>query len=235
MCIRDRPNPGELSEILKFGAGNMFAAKDNQKKLEDLNLDDVLNHAEDHVTTPDLGESHLGGEEFLKQFEVTDYKADVDWDDIIPEEELKKLKDEEQKRKDDEYIKEQLDMMNRRDNALKKIKHSVNGDGTTVDSDDESSSRTSKRRARNDLTSIGESEIRAIYKAVLKYGDLTNLFEELISDGNLPVKSIDKYQEVYAEMMEVARENLHSEEAKRKEIMEKLEKKAHEYLSLIHI
>lgn len=165
----------------------------------------------------------------MKQFEVTDYKADVDWDDIIPEEELKKLKDEEQKRKDDEYIKEQLDMMNRRDNALKKIKHSVNGDGTTVDSDDESSSRTSKRRARNDLTSIGESEIRAIYKAVLKYGDLTNLFEELISDGNLPVKSIDKYQEVYAEMMEVARENLHSEEAKRKEIMEKLEKKAHEY------
>lgn len=117
---KNEPNAGELSAILKFGAGNMFTATDNQKKLEDLNLDDVLNHAEDHVTTPDLGESHLGGEEFLKQFEVTDYKADVDWDDIIPEEELKKLQDEEQKRKDEEYVKEQLEMMNRRDNALKK-------------------------------------------------------------------------------------------------------------------
>lgn len=119
---KNEPNAGELSAILKFGAGNMFTATDNQKKLEDLNLDDVLNHAEDHVTTPDLGESHLGGEEFLKQFEVTDYKADVDWDDIIPEEELKKLQDEEQKRKDEEYVKEQLEMMNRRDNALKKNK-----------------------------------------------------------------------------------------------------------------
>ena len=63
--------------------------------MENLNLDDVLSHAEDHVTTPELGESNLGSEEFLKQFEVTDYKADVEWDDIIPQEELTKLKDEE--------------------------------------------------------------------------------------------------------------------------------------------
>lgn len=60
---------------------------------------------------------------------MTDYKADVDWDDIIPEEELKKLQDEEQKRKDEEYVRTNS-KMNRRDNCLKKIKNSVNGDGT---------------------------------------------------------------------------------------------------------
>lgn len=225
------PSAGELSEILKFGAGNMFAANDNQKKLEDLNLDDVLNHAEDHVTTPELGESHLGGEEFLKQFEVTDYKADVDWDDIIPEEDLKKFQDEELRRKDEEYVKEQLDMMNRRDNALKRIKNSVNGTGTPQDSDDEDeSSLRSRRRARaNNLNAVGEAEIRALYKAVLKYGDLTNMFETLIADNTLPVRSIDRYEEVYSDMMTTAKDYLSEEETKRTDIMEKLEKEANEY------
>ncbi|SMN21677.1 similar to Saccharomyces cerevisiae YER164W CHD1 Nucleosome remodeling factor that functions in regulation of transcription elongation [Maudiozyma saulgeensis] len=225
------PNAGELSEILKFGAGNMFAATDNQKKLEDLNLDDVLNHAEDHVTTPELGESHLGGEEFLKQFEVTDYKADIDWDDIIPEEDLKKFQDEELRRKDEEYVKEQLDMMNRRDNALKRIKNSVNGTGTPQESEDEEENNSrSRRRARaNNLNAIGETEIRVLYRAVLKYGDLTDLFETLIADNVLPVRSIEKYEEIYSELMTNAKEYLADEETKRNEIMEKLEKNASEY------
>ena len=110
---KNEPNTTELSEILKFGAGNMFKANNNQKKLEDMNLDDVLNHAEDHITTPDLGESHLGGEEFLKQFEVTDYKADVTWDDIIPADELTKIKEEEKKRQDEQFLQEQISLYSR--------------------------------------------------------------------------------------------------------------------------
>lgn len=224
------PSSGELSEILKFGAGNMFAANDNQKKLEDLNLDDVLNHAEDHVTTPDLGESHLGGEEFLKQFEVTDYKADVEWDDIIPKDELKKLQDEEQRRKDEEYVQEQLQMMNRKNNALKKIKDSVNGDGASPDSDDDDSARTSRRRAKaNDLNSIGEREIRALYRAVLKRGDLIPILGELIADGSLPVKSIEKYEEIYTGMMEEASNCVKGAESERTQIFEELERNAREY------
>ncbi|CCF56547.1 hypothetical protein KAFR_0B02490 [Kazachstania africana CBS 2517] len=222
-------NAGELSEILKFGAGNMFTANDNQKKLEDLNLDDVLNHAEDHITTPDLGESHLGGEEFLKQFEVTDYKADVDWDDIIPEEDLKKFQDEEQRIKDEEYVKEQLAMMNRRDNALKKIKNSVAGNNTPPDSDDESYSKSRRRARANDLNNIGESEIRAMYKALLKFGDLTDMFEGLIADGTLPVRSIERYQEVFSELVSTAKDFTESEEAKRTELISKLEKEANIY------
>ncbi|AAS54613.1 AGR123Cp [Eremothecium gossypii ATCC 10895] len=222
------PSAGELSEILKFGAGNMFKAHDNQKKLEDLNLDDVLNHAEDHVTTPDLGESHLGGEEFLKQFEVTDYKADVEWDDIIPEDELRKLKDEEQKRKDEEYVQEQLQMMNRRNVALNKIKNSVNGDGAQSLSDKEDS-RSKKRAKSNNLNSIGEREIRALYKAILKYGDLTERLGDLIADGTLPVKSLEKYGELYDELMSIARKQINDEESKRNEAISRLERDVEEY------
>lgn len=227
---RNEPSSGELSEILKFGAGNMFAARDNQKKLEDLNLDDVLNHAEDHVTTPELGESHLGGEEFLKQFEVTDYKADVDWDDIIPEEELRKLHDEDQKRKDEEYVQEQLQLMNRRSNALKKIKDTVNGDAGTQYSDDDDDTKSSRKRAKaNNLDVIDEREIRALYKAILKYGVLTDQFEAMIADGSLPLKSIERYEEVYADLIASAKEYLQKEETKRNHILESLESDAQAY------
>lgn len=226
---KNEPSSGELSEILKFGAGNMFAAKDNQKKLEDLNLDDVLDHAEDHVTTPELGESHLGGEEFLRQFEVTDYKADVDWDDIIPEDELKKIQDEDQKRKDEEYVQEQLQLMNRRNNALKKITNSIKGEGEELDDDDDDTKSSRKRAKANNMDVLDEREIRALYKTILKYGVLTNMFEAMIADGTLPVKSIEKYEEVYNDILAIAKEHLRREESKRIKLLASLEKKAKEY------
>lgn len=226
---KNEPSAGELSEILKFGAGNMFKANDNQQKLEDLNLDDVLNHAEDHVTTPELGESNLGGEEFLKQFEVTDYKADVEWDDIIPEDELKKLKDEEQRRMDEEYVREQLDIMNRKTAAIDKIKRSVNGETFGSDSDDEGSSKARKRSKTNNLDHFGEREIRALYKVILRYGDVEDKFEELIADGSLPVRSIDKFKELYREITSKAETLMKEEEAKRQALFSRLEKDAAEY------
>lgn len=226
---KNEPSAGELSEILKFGAGNMFKPNDNQQKLEDLNLDEVLNHAEDHITTPELGESNLGGEEFLRQFEVTDYKADVDWDDIIPEDELKKLKDEEQRRIDEEYVREQLDIMNRKTAAIDKIKRSVNGETFGSDSEDEGNSKSRKRSKANNLDAFGEREIRALYKCILRFGDIENKFEELIADGSLPVKSIDRYKELYHEMITEAETLMRDEEAKRHEIFSKLEKDAAEY------
>jgi chromodomain-helicase-DNA-binding protein 1 len=76
----------------------MFEATDNQKKLEDLKIDDILLNAEDHVTQVEPGLGGEGGDEFLRQFEVTDFKADVSWDDIIPKEELDAIKSAEQKK-----------------------------------------------------------------------------------------------------------------------------------------
>ncbi|SCV04276.1 LAMI_0H14818g1_1 [Lachancea mirantina] len=227
---KNEPSAGELSEILKFGAGNMFKANDNQKKLEDLNLDDVLNHAEDHVTTPEIGESHLGGEEFLRQFEVTDYKADAEWDDIIPEEELKKLKDEEQKRQDEEYVKEQLQMMNRRNNALNKIKDSVRGGSAPPNDSSPAGSRSGRKREKaDDLELFGEREIRAMYKAIVKFGSLEDRFDELIADGSLPVKSIDKYKSIYGEMVTAAKKVFKEEDTKRNEALKSLEKEVQAY------
>ena len=45
----------------------MFEPNNNQKRLEDLDIDDILAHAEDHVTQVDVGVGGEGGADFLKQ------------------------------------------------------------------------------------------------------------------------------------------------------------------------
>jgi chromodomain-helicase-DNA-binding protein 1 len=226
---KNEPSTGELSEILKFGAGNMFKASENQKKLEDLNLDDVLNHAEDHITTPDLGESNLGGEEFLKQFEVTDYKADVDWDDIIPAEELAKLKEDEKKRLEEQYLQEQIQMYSRRQAAISKMQNpGASNDEIDDDDDDDAVKKVNKRR--KDYNKITEKEIRAIYRSLLKLGDLTDKWDDLIQEGTLPEnKNPDLFKKVYNELIETSKELVKNEEERRSKTLAELEKAVNEY------
>ncbi|KAH3677626.1 hypothetical protein WICMUC_001729 [Wickerhamomyces mucosus] len=227
---KNEPSQGELSEILKFGAGNMFKASDNQKKLEDLNLDDVLNHAEDHITTPDLGESNLGGEEFLKQFEVTDYKADVDWDDIIPAEELAKLKEDEKKRLEEQYLQEQVQMYSRRQAAINKIQNNGYNEEEDEDEDEDEDSRRSNRKKKVEYNKITEKEIRAIYRSILKLGDLNGKWDDLIQEGTLTEnKNPELYRKVYGELIETSHRLVKAEEEKRSANLAQLEKEALEY------
>ncbi|KAF8956388.1 hypothetical protein BDZ97DRAFT_1958531 [Flammula alnicola] len=68
----DNSSKDELTAALKYGAQKMLDKDDTQqnKKLDEMDLDDILNHAEDHETTQ-AGEgvgASLGGENFLAQF-----------------------------------------------------------------------------------------------------------------------------------------------------------------------
>ena len=50
-----------------------------------MDLDDILNRAEDHETMTGAEGASLGGEGFLAQFAaVSDVKNDMSWEDIIP-------------------------------------------------------------------------------------------------------------------------------------------------------
>jgi len=85
----DNLSKDELTAVLKYGAQKMFDKDDSQqtKKLDDMNLDDVLKSAEDHETMAADGDggTSLGGEGFLAQFAaVSDVKNDMNWEDIIP-------------------------------------------------------------------------------------------------------------------------------------------------------
>ncbi|KAK7207221.1 SNF2 family N-terminal domain-containing protein [Myxozyma melibiosi] len=223
---KTEPTSKELSAILKFGAGNMFKANENQKKLENMNLDDVLEHAEDHETQPDLGESHLGGEEFLKQFEVTDYKADVDWDDIIPAGDLAKIKEEDRKRQEEEYLQEQINLSSRRKVTMRQLSNDN-------DSEDSSSQRENRRKERaikrkhetdgaGDPNSLTERDIRGIYKSILRYGNLRERWHQIVADGSFSNKEPERIKEVFDEMTELSKEAIARQEARRVEMEKNL-------------
>jgi chromodomain-helicase-DNA-binding protein 1 len=77
------------------------------KKLDEMNLDDILTSAEAHDTdaTAEPGGTSLGGEGFLAQFAaIQDVKNDLSWDDIIPVDERVKLDEEESKVLQDEEL-----------------------------------------------------------------------------------------------------------------------------------
>ncbi|CAD1810192.1 SNF2 N-terminal domain family protein [Candida parapsilosis] len=222
---KTEPSTSELSQILKFGASTMFKDNDNQQKLENLNLDEVLNHAEDHVTTPELGESNLGSEEFLKQFEVTDYKADIEWDDIIPQDELTKLKDEEKKKADEEYLQQQIAMYSKRKAAVRKFEN-----GSVVPSDVEDSADDSKPTSRRRATDnqLSEKEIRGIYRSILKWGDLAGKWDQLVEEGSISNKNPVYIKHAYNEIVNTAKKLVKEEEIRRTHALAELEKKAKE-------
>lgn len=233
------PSAAELSEILKFGAAKMFdKGPDHQKKLEDMNLDDVLDRAEEHVTTAEIkGEvSQLGGEEFLKQFEVTDYKADVSWDDIIPKEELEKIKVDEQKRKEEEFLKQQLEMYSRR--RAKAANPNNLYDSSEVDDDDEDA-KNRKKKAKNKAAAasaraiagassapLSEKEIRAIIRAILRYGDITatQTWDRLAAEGTIPNRSPKLVRIAYDDIMEQSARVIEAETVKREKEREQQSK-----------
>ena len=208
--VKDGLSTNELSEILKFGASTMFKSNDNQKKLEALDLDDVLEHAEDHDTTGEAGGASMGGEEFLKQFEVTDYKADVSWDDIIPAEERAAIQEQEKKREEERFLEDQ------KTQSTGRSRKGATNNNEFVDR------LPSERKApvkRGDPKERGptEKEFRHIYRAILKYGmPEGDRWDTVMTEAEVTELNQEKVKESVDELFKTCRKALREQEAREK-------------------
>ncbi|EEB08866.2 chromodomain helicase hrp1 [Schizosaccharomyces japonicus yFS275] len=184
----DKITSQELNAILKFGASNMFKANDNQQKLENMNLDDILKHAEDHDSSNDVGGTNLGGEEFLKQFEVTDYKADdLSWTDIIPEEERSKIEEEEKRIAAERAAEEERERKRQEEEEELKPRRTTKS--------------ITKRQQRREAM-INEKEIRQLYRAMIKFGLVDERYEDVVNEAEIAHADPKKVKKVAAEMVE---------------------------------
>ncbi|KAL8969664.1 MAG: hypothetical protein Q9183_001891 [Haloplaca sp. 2 TL-2023] len=105
----DAPNSAEdISRILRRRGQKMFEQSSSQKRLEELDIDSVLENAEEHQTEDDKRLTGDGGEDFLKQFEYTDVKLDLEWDQIIPKEALAEIKAAEEKKAHQQFLDDQI-------------------------------------------------------------------------------------------------------------------------------
>ena len=178
----------DISRILKRRGQKMFEQSGNQKKLEELDIDSVLENAEEHKTEQPEGIAADGGEEFLKSFEYTDVKIDLEWDQIIPKDKLDEIHAEEKKKADEKYLADVIEQ-----NAPRKRKQA----------DEEREERAAKKRAR-DVTAqelaeddsdqrpgqdpsrpLNEKELRNLIRGYLRYGSIDDRGDELVRDARL--------------------------------------------------
>ena len=203
------PNSTEdISRILKRRGQKMFEQTDNQKKLEQLDIDSVLANAELHQTEESEQIQADGGEEFLKAFDFVDIKVDdLSWDDIIPQEKLEEIKADEKRKADERYLKEVIE-----ENRPRKR-------GAPIEeSKDSREERKAKRQARAQVVvddgeddssldpkrPLGEKEYRALSRAFLRFGDMADCEELILEDSRLHNRDRDTVRAALREMTDKA-------------------------------
>ncbi|CAD6888412.1 unnamed protein product [Tilletia laevis] len=202
---KEKFSKDELSSILKFGAQNMFKSDVNedgqQKKLDEMDLDDILGKGEAFETEVDPTTVSAGGDAFLQQFaQVQDFKADsVSWDDIIPIEDRKRLEAEERQR-----AVELAAAQNARKTANEKAKAKAIKAAEAQDGDDEDDEtdedgdqsknadqkkRPSRKTAAERSVELSERDLRMFVRTIQKWGDAHNALDKIARDARLQDKN----------------------------------------------
>ncbi|KAL8689405.1 MAG: hypothetical protein Q9218_004917 [Villophora microphyllina] len=217
----DAPTSSEdISRILKRRGQKMFEQSSNQKRLEELDIDSVLENAEEHQTEEDKRLTGDGGEDFLKKFEYTDVKLDLEWDQIIPKEAIAEIKAEEQKKAHQKFLDDQIQQ-----NAPRKRKNE------SSDRDE----RAAKKRAlqnnvneaSNESDSIEDSDrggpltirqTRDLVKAYLRWGWIDDeRGDDLIKDARLTGRKREELRSRLQELLEKAADEKQKNDTKIKE------------------
>lgn len=186
------PNSADdINNILKRRGQKMFEQSGNQKKLEELDIDAVLENAEEHKTEQAAGLTSDGGEEFLKNFEYTDVKLDLEWDDIIPKEDLDAVKADIQQRKEEEETQKLLE-----ESAPRKRKATATSareqraakkralEATRVDVDDDEPSEDDNVK-RDPKRPLNTKETRNLVRAYERYGSIEQRGDEMLRAAKL--------------------------------------------------
>ena len=174
----DNPQPS-------FAFSPRFDKDDNQQnqKLDNMDLDDILNHAEDHETlaSSGAGSTSMGGEAFLTQFaSVSDVKNDMSWEDIIPLKERQRLESEEEKRRIEEEVAAQA-----RDR--KRATAPVSYEGMDVDHAGSSSAAKKpkapappRKTASQKAMELKERDIRVLIRSMQRWGDIRQCYDVIV-------------------------------------------------------
>ncbi|GAA6007757.1 hypothetical protein JCM11491_003954 [Sporobolomyces phaffii] len=200
----------ELSSILKFGAANIFKSDGAQAKLEELDLDEVINKAEAYDTATAPTGTSLGGEEFLNQFAVQDVKADMtDWDDIIPAE-------------DRARVTAQLAEQEAQEQSTRRAAAQV-APGTYKGGDVAPRSRSSspqtasknaapRKSADQRAMALNDRNIRTLVRGLSCFGDIRHRYDPIIKEARLENKNRTIVTQTVDDLLKLCREKIQEKE-----------------------
>ncbi|KAI0484925.1 P-loop containing nucleoside triphosphate hydrolase protein [Xylariaceae sp. FL0804] len=209
----------DIQWVLKMRSQKMFEQSGNQERLEQLDIDSILENAEVTKTkVDDKMNLSTGGIDWDNFMSFTDVKVDdlvPDWDQIIPAEQLAAIKADEDRKKHDEYLAQELEASAPRRAALKGTK-ATNGDSS------ERAERIAKKREREQLKQeqieekrarlsdprrpLDEKETRNLIRAFMRYGFMDDRPDELLRDARLSDRDREFISERLEELTSAGRE-----------------------------
>ncbi|KAI1616167.1 chromodomain-helicase-DNA-binding protein 1 [Exophiala viscosa] len=212
----------EISRILKKRGQKMFEQTDNQKKLEELDLDAVLNSAEDYKVEQPENTDADGGEDFLRSFDFVDVKVDeMSWDDIIPKEHIDQLRAEEQRKADEKYLADVIEQNKPRvrnhqadDRETRKARRSEQRQ-KEIDSDSEEEEINPKADPARPLS---EREYRYLIKGHLRYGSIEDRPDEFLAEARLRGRDLDVVRAAMKEVWDKSAELYKAEQDRMAEL-----------------
>lgn len=212
----DQFSKEELQAILKFGAQKMFSEDAGTEKLEEMNLDEILERAEHTETTEAMNLSEASAE-FLEQFKVADFGVnDLTWEEIIPEEERKKLEEEERQ--------EELMYAARKRAAAQNHSSEKNSEEAEQDQTDEAprkrrrrASKTKKKNTNENSDFLTEKDVRALVKSIQRFGDINLRYDDIVKDADLEMKDHDLIISTYEGLYNFCEESVNNNEANNNE------------------
>jgi chromodomain-helicase-DNA-binding protein 1 len=232
ISLAEPTSADEINRILKRRGQKMFEQTTNQEKLEQLDIDAMLENAELHVTEQPEGITADGGEEFLRSFEYTDVKVgELEWDDIIPKEQLEAIRVEEEERKNTELAKQLAEtsgprqrrkpssMEEREQRAAKKRARDATKE-ITAEVESEEDEKDPKR-------ALNETEIRKLLKAYQQWGAWADMKDKIVVSSKLTKRDPEVLRQV---LEDVVAESNAALEADKQRIAE-LEKQANKTLT----
>jgi len=188
---KDPSKPNDLSKdelhaVLKYGAQKIFDKDDSQqsKKLDEMDLDDILNRAEHHETVAATGEgASLGGEGFLAQFaNVSDVRNDMNWEDIIPLDERQRFEREEDQRRAEEIAAEETKDRKRTHAQVSYEGMDVDHTATPAPPKKPKHPAPQRKTASQKAMELKERDVRVLIRSLQRWGDIRQRYDVIVSD-----------------------------------------------------
>lgn len=224
-AVRDAAKPDNLSKdelnaVLKYGAQKMFDKDEGaqSKKLDEMDLDDILNRAEDHETQQAGAEAttSLGGDAFLATFaEVTDIKNDMNWEDIIPLEERQRFEADEDRKKAEELASTEGARERKRVAA-------VSYEGMDVDQPAPSApakkpkAAPQRKSASQKAMELKERDLRVLIRSMQRWGDIRVRYDVIVEEAKLKDKDRGMIKDTVDEIIDLCTRATEENEAQKR-------------------
>ncbi|KXJ91935.1 P-loop containing nucleoside triphosphate hydrolase protein [Microdochium bolleyi] len=215
--VDEAKSADDIQLILKMRSQKMFEQSGNQERLEQLDIDSILENAEVTKTkVEDKMNLSTGGIDWDNFMQYTDVKVDdlaLDWDDIIPADALAEIKAEEEKKKQDEYLARELEASAPRRAALKNSKSYAESEraeriAKKREREQEKQDKLEHQRAMlsDPRRPLNEKETRNLIRAFMRYGYMEDRPDELLRDARLSDRDRDFIAKILQEIIDGAQE-----------------------------